>query len=43
MEEIGDVWEIKYVKRVYGGMSLEDALDDRRSELSSFLIVLVQS
>lgn len=33
MEEIGDVWEEADVERVYGHMSLEDALKDRRASV----------
>ena len=33
MEEIGDEWEDDDVKRVYGKMSLQDALDDRMKDM----------
>lgn len=36
MEEIGDEWEDDNVKRVYGKMSLQDALDDRMKDMQFF-------
>ena len=36
MEEIGDIWEEKDVKRVYGDWSLEDALQDRMGDMFAF-------
>ena len=36
MEEIGDEWEEDDVKRVYGKMSLQDALDDRMKDMQFF-------
>ena len=36
MEEIGDVWEEADVERVYGSRSLEDALNDRMSDMHAF-------
>lgn len=36
MEEIGDIWEDADVERVYGGQSLEDALNDRLSDMNIF-------
>ena len=36
MEEIGDIWEEKDVKRVYGDWSLEDALKDRMGDMFTF-------
>lgn len=36
MEEIGDIWEEKDVKRVYGDWSLEDALKDRMRDMFTF-------
>ena len=36
MEEIGDQWEDDEVKRVYGKMSLQDALDDRMKDMQFF-------
>ena len=36
MEEIGDEWEDDDVKRVYGKMSLQDALDDRMKDMQIF-------
>ena len=36
MDEIGDEWEDDDVKRVYGKMSLQDALDDRMKDMQFF-------
>ena len=36
MEEIGDVWEPEDVQRVYGDMTLEDALADRMNDVNTF-------
>ncbi len=36
MEEFGDVWEDKDVKRVYGDWDLEDALNDRMTHMMHF-------
>ena len=36
MEEFGDIWEDKDVKRVYGDMDLEDALNDRMTDMMHF-------
>lgn len=36
MEELGDVWDADAVERVYGNMSLEEALNARRGNLSIF-------
>ena len=36
MEEIGDEWEDDDEKRVYGKMSLQDALDDRMKDMQFF-------
>ena len=36
MEEIGDVWEEADVERVYGDRSLEEALEDRMSDMMAF-------
>ena len=33
MEEFGDFWEKKDVERVYGDVSLDDALQDRLNDL----------
>ena len=33
MEEFGDVWEDNDVKRVYGDWELEDALNDRMTDM----------
>lgn len=36
MEEFGDVWEDKDVKRVYGDWDLQDALNDRMTHMMYF-------
>lgn len=36
MESIGDKWDKEDVERVYGDLSLEEALADRKSALNSF-------
>ncbi len=36
MEEVGDVWKIADVKRVYGDKSLADALKDRMGIINGF-------
>lgn len=36
MEEIGDVWEMVDVERVYGDRTLEDALEDRMGDMMAF-------
>lgn len=40
MEEIGDVWEESDVDRVYGEMTLEAALNDRRSAVDKFFGII---
>ena len=40
MEEIGDVWEKPDVERVYGDMSLEDALQDRMTDMHWFADII---
>lgn len=37
MEAIGDIWEYEDAKRVYGHMSLEEALSDRKACVSMHL------
>lgn len=36
MEEIGDIWEPEDVQRVYGDMSLDEALADRMGDMNTF-------
>lgn len=36
MEEIGDVWEVDDVKRVYGNSTLDEALEDRMGDIMAF-------
>lgn len=40
MEEIGDVWEYEDAERVYGDRSLEDALNDRMSDMHAFANII---
>lgn len=40
MEEIGDIWEADDVERVYGSMTLEAALKDRRSSVGTFFDII---
>ena len=40
MEEVGDIWDEEQVEQVYGEMSLEDALRDRKSALSILFDIL---
>ena len=40
MEEVGDIWEEKDVKRVYGDWSLEDALQDRMGDMFTFSSII---
>lgn len=40
MEEIGDVWEESDVERVYGEMTLEAALNDRRSVVDKYFGII---
>lgn len=37
MGEFGDVWEAENVRRVYGDMSLEEALADRGKDMALFV------
>ena len=40
MEEIGDIWEEEDVERVYGSRSLEEALNDRMSDMTAFANII---
>lgn len=40
MEEFGDIWEDKDVKRVYGDWGLEDALNDRMTAMQYFANIM---
>ena len=40
MQEYGDEWDIEAVKRVYGDMSLDEALQDRISDLHWFADII---
>ena len=43
MEEIGDVWELEDVKRVYGDVSLEEAIADRKKSVGMFLDIIANT
>ena len=40
MADFGDEWEFADVKRVYGKMSLQEALDDRMGALNTFANII---
>lgn len=40
MEEIGDEWEPEDVQRVYGNMSLDEALADRMNDIGMFANII---
>lgn len=40
MEDMGDEWEFEDVKRVYGDMSLKEALSDRIVSVKMFYSIL---
>ena len=40
MEEIGDVWKEKDVRRVYGDKTLEEALQDRMADIHTFADII---
>ncbi|MBU5408346.1 hypothetical protein KQH97_08545 [Ruminococcus sp. MSJ-25] len=40
MEAINDKWTPEQVERVYGSMSLEDALSDRKASLKIFFDIV---
>lgn len=40
LEEVGDVWEEEDVERCYGEDSLEDALEDRFSQLNTMADII---
>ncbi|GAP41146.1 hypothetical protein [Flexilinea flocculi] len=40
MEAFGDVWEPADVERVYKGMTLEEALNNRRLEMYTFADII---
>lgn len=40
MESIGDIWTPEQVMDVYGGVSLEEALADRKSTLGMFFDII---
>ena len=40
MKKIGDVWEDKDVKRVYGKNTLKDALEDRMGLVNTFASII---
>ena len=40
MEEAGDIWKREDVERVYGNVSLEEALQDRMNDLHWFADII---
>ena len=40
MEDFNDIWEPEDVERVYGHMSLEDALADRQSDMAAWANIM---
>lgn len=40
MQAIGDEWTPEQVEDVYGGFTLEEALDDRKSALNTFFDII---
>ena len=40
MEEAGDIWNREDVERVYGNVSLEEALQDRMNDLHWFADII---
>ena len=40
MEAIGDEWTPEQVEDVYGDSTLDEALDDRKSSLSTFFDII---
>lgn len=40
MESIGDVWTPEQVEDVFGSMSLEDALNQRQSQIGQFANII---
>ena len=40
MEEIGDIWEPDDVARVYGDMTLAEALDSRKADMGTFFDII---
>ena len=40
MEEAGDQWDREDVERVYGNVSLEEAIQDRMNDLNWFADIL---
>ena len=40
METIGDVWTPEQVKDVYGDISLDEALTDRKASIGTFFDIL---
>ena len=43
LKESGDLWESDDVKRVYGNVSLEEALLDRINDLQWFSIIITKA
>lgn len=40
MESIGDLWTPEQVEYVFGSMSLEDALNQRQSQIGQFVNII---
>ena len=40
MEEIGDVWEAEDVERIYGDMSLNEAVESRKADMGNFFDIV---
>lgn len=40
MESIGDVWTVEQVMDVYGNVTLEIALKDRKSSVGAFMNII---
>ena len=40
MEEVGDIWDKEDVRRVYGDVSLEEALQDRQNDINWFADII---
>lgn len=40
MEEVGEIWDKEDVRRVYGDVSLEEALQDRQNDIIWFADII---
>ena len=41
MESIGDVWTVEQVMDVYGNVTLERALKDRKASVGTFMNIII--